>query len=49
MLQHEPTHRLSMADVIAHPWVNGETATLEEIQHEFAERKAKIDKENAAK
>jgi hypothetical protein len=45
MLQFDPTHRLSMADVIAHPWFNGETATLEQTQQEFCQRKAKIDEE----
>ena len=31
MLQFEPTHRLSMAEVKAHPWFNGPVATLEEV------------------
>lgn len=33
MLQYDPAHRLSMAEVKAHPWyVNGPVVTLEEIQ-----------------
>jgi len=43
MLQYDPTHRLTLAEVKTHPWVTGPVATLEEIQHEFAARKAKID------
>jgi len=45
MLQFDPTHRLSMADVVTHPWFSGPTATLEQAQAEFAARKAKIDEE----
>jgi len=45
MLQFDPSHRLSMEDVKAHPWMQGDAATLEEIQGEFAERKRKIDEE----
>jgi hypothetical protein len=44
MLQYDPAHRLSMAEVKAHPWyVNGPVVTLEEIQQEFANRKQSID------
>lgn len=32
MLQFDPAHRLSMAEVKAHPWVNGPVKTLAEIQ-----------------
>ena len=32
MLQFDPTHRLSMAEVNAHPWFNGPFATLDDIQ-----------------
>lgn len=38
-----------MEDVKAHAWYNGETATLEQVQAEFAERKARIDEENEQK
>lgn len=49
MLQFDPSHRLSMAEVKAHPWYNGPVATLADIQQEFAMRKASIDKENEEK
>jgi len=49
MLQFNPAHRLSMAEVKCHPWMAGPTPTLSEIQHEFAQRKDLIDKENEAK
>jgi serine/threonine protein kinase len=49
MLQFDPSHRLSMAEVKAHPWLNGPVVTLEDIQQEFAQRKGKIDADNEAK
>jgi len=49
MLQFDPAHRLSMAEVKAHPWFNGTVATYEEVQQEFAYRKEKIDKDIEAK
>jgi hypothetical protein len=38
-----------MADVKAHPWFNGPTCTLADVQDEFAQRKHKIDQDNDAK
>ena len=38
-----------MADVKAHPWYNGPVVTLNDIQKEFALRKAKIDQDNEEK
>lgn len=32
MLSLDPCHRLTMAEVKAHPWYNGPVATLEEVQ-----------------
>ena len=50
LLQFDPAARLSMADVIAHPWLNdSNVATLAEIQADFVNRKAAIDAENEAK
>jgi 5'-AMP-activated protein kinase catalytic alpha subunit len=49
MLQFDPAHRLTMAEVKSHPWLAGPTPTLEQIQLEFAQRKGLIDKENEAK
>ena len=39
MLQPEPTHRLSLSEVIRHPWFNGETPTKEEVWQEFQQRR----------
>ena len=50
MLQFDPAARPTMADIISHPWiVKEEVATLEEIHHDFALRKASIDQENEVK
>lgn len=43
MLQFDPTQRISLAEVKAHPWYNGPTASMDEIREEFARRKAVID------
>ena len=45
MLQVHPHQRLSMADIIGHPWLAGPTATKEEVMAEFAKRHAQIKKE----
>lgn len=44
MLKCLPDQRLSMADIIGHPWLQGEIASAEDIKKEFAKRKADIDK-----
>lgn len=50
MLQYDPTHRLSIAEVKSHPWVcGGPTVQLADIHGEFAKRKAAIDQEAEAK
>ena len=50
MLAFDPSHRLSMEEVKAHPWcADSNVADLEEVQQLFVERKKKIDLENAAK
>lgn len=49
MLSYEPSFRPSIADIKAHPWYNGPTATLDQIQQEFKLRKNKIDIENQKK
>lgn len=38
MLQYHPHNRLCMADIIGHPWMQGPTATAEDIREEFARR-----------
>jgi len=42
MLQRNPNQRLSMADIIGHPWLQGQTSTQEEITAEFATRFQKV-------
>jgi serine/threonine protein kinase len=49
MLAFDPTQRLSIAEIKAHPWYNGEVPTHEEILAEFTQRKAKVDAENDKK
>jgi len=43
MLAFDPTHRLSVAEIIAHNWWKGPVSKIEDIQKEFAERKVKVD------
>lgn len=45
MLQYDPTHRLSLEEVKAHPWYKGEVPTSEQVRKEFIRRKAQVDKE----
>ena len=45
MFSEDPNLRLNIADILSHPWMMGETATLEQCSREFARRKAIIDKE----
>lgn len=42
MIDYYPQKRPLMADIIGHPWMQGECATQEEIALEFAERKEMI-------
>lgn len=45
MLQYDPTHRLSLEDIKAHPWYNGSVPTTDIISKEFMRRKMKVDNE----
>jgi hypothetical protein len=47
MFKPTPDQRLSMADIVNHPWLQGEIASAEDIKKEFAERKAEIAKKQA--
>lgn len=49
MLAFDPTQRLSIAEIKAHPWYKAETPTHEDVVAEFTERKAKVDQENDKK
>lgn len=42
MFQLIPSQRLTMADVVGHPWMKGTIATPEEVQAEFRGRHEKI-------
>ena len=35
MMQFTPNSRLSIAEVMSHPWLQGETATHDEIRANF--------------
>jgi len=49
MLAFDPAHRLSMEEVINHPWTSGKASDIAGVQSEFKHRKDTIDKENEAK
>lgn len=50
MLAFDPAQRPSMQDIKSHSWyLDANTATLEEVQHEFMMRKQKVDEEAEAK
>ena len=49
MLQFDPTHRLSMAEIKAHPWYKGPSCTINDVQGEFVSRKKSIDADLEAK
>lgn len=45
MLAFDPTQRLSLSEIKAHPWYNGPTTSKEDIFQMFYERKKKVDLE----
>jgi len=45
MLQYDPTHRLSLEEIKAHPWFKGTVPTADQVRKDFQRRKAKVDKE----
>merc|ERR1711990_92759 len=45
MMALNPTHRPKLEEILAHPWMQGEYATEDEIQVEFKKRKAIVDEE----
>jgi len=47
MFKPTPDQRLSMADIVNHPWLQGEIASAEDIKKEFAKRKAEIAEKQA--
>lgn len=46
MLQHEPIHRPSLSEIKFHPWLQGKTATEQEIREEFFRRKQMLDQQS---
>jgi serine/threonine protein kinase len=45
MLSYDPTHRTSIPEIYAHPWLkDGKIATREEVVAEFTQRKKYVDK-----
>lgn len=38
MVANDPSERLSIAEVVGHPWMQGEVATEEEAREEMAKR-----------
>lgn len=49
MVAHDPKERLCLADVIGHPWLQGDIATPEEVKAEMAEKHDVIKNRNAEK
>jgi len=47
MLQVNPCHRLSLADIVGHEWMQGKTADASSVRAEFAKRAARIKKDKA--
>lgn len=47
MLQLNPCHRLSLADIVGHEWMQGPIADANTVRTEFATRQAKIKKQQA--
>lgn len=47
MLQYEPIHRPSLAEIKCHPWLQGPIATEQEIKEEFLKRKQMLDQASA--
>lgn len=45
MMHLNPKHRLTVDQVLHHPWMRGTRATSAEIKKEFATRKATVDEE----
>jgi len=45
MMTLNPSHRPKLEEVLAHPWMQGDYATEDEIQVEFKRRKAIVDEE----
>ena len=48
MFSAEPHSRLGMVDIITHPWLQGETASPDQVRAEFQLRHEKIKAEKEA-
>jgi hypothetical protein len=43
MTKLNPKHRLSIDQILAHPWMRAARATTDEIKKEFIDRKSQVD------
>ena len=41
MIEYNEEHRLTLADILAHPWMKGEVATHQQVQEEIIQRMTK--------
>lgn len=45
MFAHSPTQRLSLSEIISHPWMKKNISSQEQLTAEFAKRKSIVDAE----
>jgi len=45
MVALDPNSRLTIDDILNHPWLEGDIATAEEIKHEFKQRNKQVQEE----
>jgi len=43
MFQQQPAQRYNMSDLMGHPWIQEDTATINEVKQEFKARKERFD------
>jgi len=44
MLDEDPVNRPTLCEIKAHPWFNGETASMDSIREGFVKRQAEVEK-----
>lgn len=45
LLAVNPVHRMSLSEILNHPWMQGDIPTQEEVEQEFNQRKEEVDEE----